>query len=188
MKKNIVVLALLIFSTSACTDGENTQAVETFKTLNARVDELSSKLDEAQQQINDLKSAGASKREESSSAILLSGSNEQKPFKTETGSLTVSLKSIKAEKNGASAEILIGNPQAATITGMKFMLEYGSLDSDGAVVAASQKSREVTLSKKLKAGTNTPIKLNLEGITPDQVHYLILTQPQFKQLEFRMSQ
>lgn len=194
MKKFIVVIAATLFATSACSyidkeqEPENFESAVTPSPAQAKLDELSARVDQAMQEIIALKSSPTTKSEDHSSGILIAGTNEQVPLKSTTGMLTVSLKSIKAAKDGATAEILIGNPQAATISGLKFMLEYGSLNSDGAVNEATKKSREVALTKKLKGGTNTPIKLNLEGLAADPANYLILSGAQYKQLDYRSAQ
>ena len=68
---------------------------------------------------------------------------------------------------------------------MKFNLEYGTLDQNGAIIDASRKNRDVQLTKLLQPGTKTFITINLNDIAPSEISYIIVTNVNFDKIDFR---
>jgi outer membrane murein-binding lipoprotein Lpp len=156
--------------------------------LTTKINELSTRLDQAEQEIIALKETVTTAPAANGSqniAALLAGSQEQAMLETKHGILTLRLLSIKAAGNGSKVQLQIGNPLAGVISGFKFQLEYGKLDENGAIVEDSKKTREVSLSKKLNAGSWTTITINIDDTSSSELSYFFVTQPVIASMELR---
>jgi|APLak6261661892_1056031.scaffolds.fasta_scaffold03832_2 Protein of unknown function (DUF3251). len=117
-------------------------------------------------------------------ATLVIGSKANSILTTDVGNIIFKIKDVSAVKGGSKVGLVIGNPLAAKLQNLKFKAEYGSLDESGSVLEGSQKFKDVSLTKALKAGAWTRV-----AITLDQPHselgYIRLSEPEIGKIKLR---
>lgn len=96
------------------------------------------------------------------------------------GSITVALKDVEAYADGCKVTLQFGNPLFCRINGVKFEVEYGSVDDRGILIEATKKTKKVTLSEPLQSGTFHDSVIILNGISPDKLGQLKIFNSSFE--------
>ena len=107
-------------------------------------------------------------------AYLTPGSAGYAKIKFDLGVLTVSLEDIKPYANGSKITLSFGNTLSAGINGLKGTFEWGKVDEKGLPVIQLTKSKEVTFSETLNAGSWTKVSVVLDGVPPAEFGFLRL--------------
>lgn len=149
----------------------NDELVNKISELENRLITNEAELHEIKNQISDV-SVNELIRKFEKIAFLKVGSKEFLPITTEVGVITVNLSSIEPYANGSKLSIVFGNPLAATITNVKFTVDYGSLGKDGLILEESERSKEINLTEPLKAASWNKVELLLEALPINELGYV----------------
>lgn len=88
------------------------------------------------------------------------------------GSLTLDVKNITAYANGTRMTFVFGNPLGSTLNGVSISVSYGEVNESGVPIEETVKSKEIKLSKSLRAGAWTSTQVVLDNITPAQLGFI----------------
>jgi hypothetical protein len=110
--------------------------------------------------------------EASATAFLTPGSEGYAIVKIDVGFMTVNLTNIQPYANGTRVTILFGNPTSANLNGTKATFEWGKVDSQGIVKDDTVKSREVSFTESLTAGSWTTIHVVLDGVPASDLGFV----------------
>jgi hypothetical protein len=105
-------------------------------------------------------------------AFLRPGADGYSAIETEIGVVTISLENVEPYANGTRVTVQFGNTTGATINGLEATIEWGMVDSAGSPVNATGKSKQVTVTQALRAGSWTQEKFVLESILPQDFGFL----------------
>jgi len=117
-------------------------------------------------------------------AMLVIGSKAHSVLTTDVGNLIFKIKDIRDVKGLSKVGLVIGNPLAAKLQNLKFKAEYGSLDESGLVLEGSQKFKDVSLTKTLKAGAWTRVVITLDQ-SVSELGYIRLSEPEVGTIKLR---
>lgn len=144
----------------------------------AKINELSKKLEQTQLQFNLLKikvseiSINDMFRNFDKIAFLKIGTTNFSPIVTEIGTITVHVADVEAFANGSKVTLVFGNPLSATITNVKFNVDYGTLDKDGVIKDGTEKTKEVSLPQPLNAASWNNVEVILESLPVNELGYI----------------
>lgn len=105
-------------------------------------------------------------------ALITPGDVGYSAIKFDLGTLTVALADVEPYANGSRVSIKFGNTLAATINGLKATVDWGRMDDHGMIDAASEKTKEISFSEPIKAGSWTSVPIVLEGTPPANLGYV----------------
>lgn len=94
--------------------------------------------------------------------------------KSDISVLTVALTNVAPYASGSKVALQFGNLSSATIDGLKAKVEWGPVEKDGTPKNEEAKSREITLSESLNAGSWNTTELVLEGVPPSELGFVRL--------------
>ncbi|MGQ0442463.1 MAG: DUF3251 domain-containing protein [Methylophilaceae bacterium] len=173
MRKIAVGIALmaLIGCEGSKVESANSELVNKVSELESRLSTNEAELFELKNQVSDV-SVNELIRKYEKIAFLKVGTKEFLPITTEVGVITVSLSNIEQYANGSKVSVEFGNPLSATINNAKFTVDYGSLDKDGLVVTAKEKSKEISLIEPLNAASWNKTELLVEGLPINELGYI----------------
>lgn len=109
-------------------------------------------------------------------AVLKPGDQGYSTFQYDLGFMTARLEDIKPYANGSKVSIVLGNPSAARINGLKARVEWGSVDKDGTPRNDTGKARQVSFPETLSPGTWTKVEVVLEGFPPAELGFVRLRE------------
>lgn len=99
----------------------------------------------------------------------------EKKFQTinsSIGAIAFLVEDVKPYANGASIKILIGNPINATLSDVKFKIDFGQLDEKNIPIADNERTKDVILINSLKKGSWNKEEIILGGIQPENLGYI----------------
>jgi len=174
--------SLLLLGASGCDNSQPAGSDEQFK---SRIQELSGLNQQTQAELKALKDSLTSEVKPASSQpmMLKIGAGAQAFVPSGVGTLVFELGTVQTTEKSINVRLTIGNPLLASFSGTSFTLDYGSLNADGSVVESSKKSKNVVLSKQLRAGSVTQIAVNLEELPGTKVDYFLVNELKFERLE-----
>lgn len=94
------------------------------------------------------------------------------PIKTTLGHLVLSLESTSANANGTTVLISVGNPLNCDLRKVEMTMRYGEIDAKGEPVQETAKTKQIKLSKTLRRGSWTDIRVGLDDIKPADFGFL----------------
>jgi len=97
-------------------------------------------------------------------------------IRSDLGIMTIKLTDVRPYANGSRVTLQFGNISGAAINGLKAKIEWGKVNKNGLPEIGSEKSREITFEKKLRASAWTNVPLVLDGIPPAQLGYVRVTE------------
>lgn len=172
--KNLsTILLISILLLSGCTEKASSA-----NNLEERINELSTRLDTATTELDTLKKESSKVamnemfRSWESIAFLNTGSTNFSPIKTDVGTITVNIADIQPFANGSKVTLAFGNPLNANLSSIKFTVDYGSLDENGAVIDGTEKSKEIKLAESFNAGSWIKSPIVLEGLPFAELGYI----------------
>ena len=118
-------------------------------------------------------------------AYLQVGSNAFSPLATEVGTITINLGNIQTYANGSKVTLVFGNPLAATMSDIKFTIDYGTLDKDGSPKNAMQKSKEIKLTQTFQSSTWNNVDVLLEGLPVNELGFVRVHDLTINQIALR---
>jgi outer membrane murein-binding lipoprotein Lpp len=136
--------------------------------LESQVEALKASVQQLQQQ----KSFDQLLRDLDSVAYLTPGSNGYSIVQTDLGRMTVALENVQPYANGTRITLRFGNLTSATVNGAKARVEWGSADAKGVPKNETARSRDVSFSESLRAGTWTNVLVVLEGVPPTELGFV----------------
>lgn len=153
---------LLLVLLSGCTDQND------FRAIDARVKALEEKTKTLQDKVefNELL------RKLDETAFLVPSDEGYTVIKGDLGEITVKLTNVQPYANGSRVTLQFGNISGAAINGLKAKIDWGEVDKDGRADFGTEKSREITFEKQLRANAWTSVPLVLEGIPPARLGYV----------------
>lgn len=170
-----VAIGIILVSLVGCQDpkigNSNNELANKVSELESRLSTNEAELHELKNQVSDV-SVNELIRKFEKIAFLKVGTKEFLPITTEVGVITVNLSNIEPYANGSKVSIVFGNPLSATINNAKFTVDYGSLDKDGLVIDATEKSKEISLIEPLSAGSWNKTELLLEALPVSELGYI----------------
>jgi len=107
-------------------------------------------------------------------AYLTPGGSGYSTIRFDLGVLTVDLADIKPYANGSKITLNFGNTLSSSIDGLKGTFEWGTVDENGSPLNDKSKTKEITFSEVLVAGSWTQISIVLDGIPPEEFGFLRL--------------
>lgn len=93
-------------------------------------------------------------------------------IKSSIGTIAFLVDDIKPYANGSNLKLIIGNPLYATLSDVKFKIDYGQLDDKNTPINESQKTKEVSLLKPLKQGRWNKEEIILGGVKPENLGFV----------------
>lgn len=173
MKK--IMLGTVLLTLMGCDGlkgaGSSNELVNKISELESRLSVHEGEMAELRNQVSDI-SINDLIRKFEKTAFLKVGTKEFLPITTDVGVITVNLSDIVPYANGSKVSVVFGNPLAATITNIKFKVDYGSLDKDGSVIAETERSKEISLTVPLKAASWNKTELLLESLPINELGYI----------------
>lgn len=88
------------------------------------------------------------------------------PIKTALGHLVLSMESASANANGTTVLIAVGNPLNCDLRKVEMTVRYGEIDAKGEPVQETAKTKQIKLSKTLRRGSWTDVRVGLDDIKP----------------------
>ena len=168
----MIVASLLLIGCDLTT---NTALEKKIEAANAQIALLQSKIESLEKDLTEQKE----KREFDelmqsfgNSAYLTPGSGGYSPIKFDLGVLTVRLIDVKPYANGSKVTLQFGNTLSASIDGLKATIGWGKVTDKGVPINESEKSKEVTLTEKLRAGSRTSVSVVLDGLPPNELGFV----------------
>lgn len=152
-------------------ENSNSELINKVSELENRLSVNEAELFEIKNQVSDV-SVNELIRKYEKIAFLKVGTKEFLPITTDIGVITVSLSNIEQYASGSKVSIVFGNPLSATINNVKFTVDYGSLDKDGLVIDATEKSKEISLIEPLNAASWNKTELLLEALPINELGYI----------------
>lgn len=176
--RKINVLICVSLGLFGCSDNKKIDGIE------ARIAATEEKISALQSQVNTLHA----KNKEMESTIKLNelikdidryayltpGEAGYSTIRFDLGVLTVNLTDIKAYANGSKITLKLGNTLSSSIDGLKGTFEWGKVDEGGSPLSEQTKTKEITLSETLVAGSWTEVSVVLDGIPPTEFGFLRL--------------
>ena len=170
-----IVLGIALVALIGCEDSKvessNSELANKVSELESRLSINEAELFEIKNQVSDV-SVNELIRKYEKIVFLKVGTKEFLPITTEVGVITVNLSNIEPYANGSKVSLVFGNPLSATINSVKFTVDYGSLDKDGLVISASEKSKEISLIEPLNAASWNKTELLLEALPINELGYI----------------
>lgn len=166
-----ILLMALVGCEGSKVESTNSELVNKVSELESRLSINEAQLHELKNQVSDV-SVNELIRKFEKIVFLKVGTKEFLPITTEVGVITVNLSNIEPYANGSKVSIVFGNPLSATINNAKFTVDYGSLDKDGLVIDATEKSKEISLIEPLSAGSWNKTELLLEALPVSELGYI----------------
>jgi hypothetical protein len=105
-------------------------------------------------------------------AYLTPGNSGYSSIKFDLGTLTVQLADVKPYANGSKVTLKFGNTLSASINGLKATIDWGKVNEKGSPINESAKSKEVTFTETLRAGSWTPTSVVLDGLPPNELGFV----------------
>lgn len=148
---------------------------------------LNAKMDAANQAIAELQNAVKNNPSASTEKLALLTVDNKAPvaLKTDFGPLLFKINKVYSAGNNTKLQLAIGNPYAVSFNEASFTITYGRLDENGNLIEASQKSREVSLSKTIAPANTTVMTLDIKDMGQQDLHYLIVDNLKFKSIGMR---
>ena len=173
MKKIVlgIVLIALIGCEGSKVESQNSELVNKVSELESRLSINEAELHEIKNQVSDV-SVNELIRKFEKIVFLKVGDKEFLPITTDVGVIAVNLSTIESYANGSKVGVVFGNPLSATISNVKFTVDYGSLDKDGLVIDATEKSKEINLIEPLNAASWNKTELLLEALPVNELGYV----------------
>jgi len=107
-------------------------------------------------------------------AYLTPGGTGYSTIRFDLGVLTVDLADIKPYANGSKITLNFGNTLSSSVDGLKGTFEWGKVDEKGYPLNEQAKSKEITFSEVLVAGSWTQVSVVLDGVPPAEFGFLRL--------------
>jgi hypothetical protein len=165
---NVRVVSLVVtISVFGCRDGSITPAdvisrdSSQIEALKAEVALLKSRLDAAEWLTRSERIA-----------YLTPGERGYQRVRFELGTITVSLEDVKSYANGSKVTLRFGNPLAAELTQVKARLEWGTVGANGYPDEKIRKSKDVSFTESLRAGSWTGTDVVLDGVQPAELGFV----------------
>jgi len=152
---------------AACSGG-STDAARIEQRLGLRIDSLSKRIDSLASDIRIERTISTFDEE----AFLKPGDGGYAVVKTNLGVLTFRLQNVQQYANGSRVELQVGNVTSATITGLNISVDYGPTDTAGIAVFSEEKSKKVTFSESLPAGSWTTLPVVLDNVPPSNLGFV----------------
>jgi hypothetical protein len=108
--------------------------------------------------------------------VLKPGDQGYSTVRYDLGVMTARLEDIKPYANGSKVSIMLGNPSAARINGLKARVEWGAVDKDGFPRNDTGKARQVSFPETLSPGTWTKVEVVLDGFPPAELGFVRLRE------------
>lgn len=173
MKK--IVISIFFITLIGCKDStlenSNSELINKVSELENRLSVNEAELFEIKNQVSDV-SVNELIRKYEKIVFLKVGTKEFLPITTDVGVITVNLSNIEPYANGSKVSIVFGNPLSATISNVKFTVDYGSLDKDGLVIHKTEKFKEISLTEPLNAASWNKTELLLESLPVNELGYV----------------
>jgi hypothetical protein len=103
-------------------------------------------------------------------------------IKSSIGTVVFLIDDIKPYANGSNLKLIIGNPLYASLSDVKFKIDYGELDKENMPIDESQKTKDVSLLKPLKQGRWNKEEVILGGILPEKLGYIRIHDFDFRSI------
>jgi uncharacterized coiled-coil protein SlyX len=126
-----------------------------------------------------------SARNRESGVELKPGVDGYKVVSTDLGKLTVRIQKVESSANGSRVTLEVGNLTSADIRGLKATVQCGGLDSQGQPDYATAQSRAITFNGELKSGRWANLSMTLEGVPPDKLGFIVLSDIRHTGIELR---
>jgi hypothetical protein len=169
----LVSLMILGF-VAGCADRQNTAKMTAFEKLlaehTATITELKSEIESIKIQRN----TDEFMRDIDEVAYLTPGSDGYATITMDLGRVTVQLENIEPYASGSRVRLRFGNLTSAGINGAKAKIEWGSVDEKGSPKNEEARSREVTFTESLRAGSWTIVPIVLDAVPPTALGFVRL--------------
>lgn len=109
-------------------------------------------------------------------AFLTPGDEGYSVVRSDLGVLTIALENVEPYANGSRVTFSIGNPLSSAINGFSAKIEWGKVDERGLAVEETVRSKKVTLSQPLRAGSWNYSAFVLDGVPPEQLGFVRVSE------------
>lgn len=168
--RSAIPVALAVFSLTGCEHSDSRVAE-----LQSEVTALKDQLDALERQVNEQKQYRDIEKLVATVdkvAYLTPGTEGYSVVRYDLGALTVQLADVKPYANGSRATLKFGNPLAATVTGLKLTLDWGTVDDKNSPENSRQKTKELTLAQEIRSGAWSSVPVVLDGIPANELGFV----------------
>lgn len=139
-----------------------------------QIADLKSELQEMQERIQQIEAYNrvvATQVDPEKVAFLTPSDSGFQSIASDVGILTVQITNVEPYANGSKVTLKFGNPHAATILGLKAVLDWGKMPA-GVPDNAGAKSKDFNTVQALESGEWTDLQVVLEGLPPSELGFV----------------